>query len=220
MVPPLRAVLFDWDGTLLDSAESSYRCYVRLFGSFGMSFDRAAYERTYSPNWYRTYAAVGLPETAWAEADARWLGFYAEEASRLLPGAREALRAVAAHGLTIGLVTSGDRQRVARELVLHDLDRAFATVVCADDARMKKPHPEALLLALDRLGVESGGAVYVGDSPEDVEMARAARVRSVGVPGGFPNRDALEAARPDVWAESLGEAVAVLTGGTPSRTSR
>jgi HAD superfamily hydrolase (TIGR01509 family) len=213
MGSPLLAVLFDWDGTLLDSAEASYRCYVRLFRSYGLDYDRAAFGRTYSPNWYRTYLAVGLPETAWAEADARWLAFYAEEASRLLPGAREALLAVGERGLRRGLVTSGDRQRVARELVLHDLEQAFAAVVCADDARMKKPHPEPLQLALDRLGVAAGEAAYVGDSPEDVEMARAAGVRSVGIPGGFPNREALRASAPDVWAESLGEAVAALAGG-------
>src|SRR5574342_470826 len=95
----LRAVLFDWDGTLLDSAEASYRCYVRLFGSYGLDYDRATFARTYSPNWYRTYVAVGLPETAWAEADARWLAFYAEEVSRLLPGARAALLALGERGL-------------------------------------------------------------------------------------------------------------------------
>ena len=46
------AVLFDWDGTLVDSAEASYRCYVRLFDSYGIGFDRTRFERTYSPNWH------------------------------------------------------------------------------------------------------------------------------------------------------------------------
>lgn len=208
----LQAVLFDWDGTLLNSAEASYRCYVRLFASFGLQFDRAAFERSYSPNWYRTYAAVGLGEDRWSGADARWLDYYAEEESHLIPGALECLLRLRERGLARGLVTSGDRQRVARELASLGVDSFFKVVVCSEDARTKKPHPEALLLALERLEVASAEAAYVGDSPEDVEMARSAGVFSVGVPGGFPNREALRASAPDLWAESLEEAAAALVG--------
>jgi beta-phosphoglucomutase-like phosphatase (HAD superfamily) len=69
------------------------------------------------------------------------------------------------------------------------VERYFRTVVFGGDTPNRKPHPEALLLALERMGVAPGRAAYVGDSPEDVEMARAAGVRAVGVPGGFPNRE-------------------------------
>ena len=71
---------------------------------------------------------------------------------------------------------------------------------------MKKPHPEATLFGLDRLGVAAREAAYVGDSPEDVEMARSAGVFSVGIAGGFPNRQALAAASPDLWARDLNAA--------------
>ena len=54
----LRAVLFDWDGTLVDSAETSFRAYVSLFRELGIAFDREEYRRTYSPNWHRTYEAL------------------------------------------------------------------------------------------------------------------------------------------------------------------
>jgi HAD superfamily hydrolase (TIGR01549 family) len=208
----LRAVLFDWDGTLLDSAGSSFRCYERLFGSFGLGFDRALFERSYSPNWYHTYATVGLAEARWAEADQLWLRLYAEEQPELLPGARDVLQRLAGRGLVQGLVTSGSRERVAGELVSRDLVHFFRTVVCGEDTRQKKPHPEALLLALERLGIGASEAAYVGDSPEDIEMARAAGVLSAGVPGGFPNREALRAARPDVLATSLEEAVKRVLG--------
>ncbi|MFI5184118.1 MAG: HAD hydrolase-like protein, partial [Vicinamibacteria bacterium] len=66
-----RAILFDWDGTLVDSAEKSYRCYVQVFSAYGIEYDRDAFERTYSPDWYRTYEAVGVPRERWPEADAR-----------------------------------------------------------------------------------------------------------------------------------------------------
>jgi HAD superfamily hydrolase (TIGR01509 family) len=202
-----RAVLFDWDGTLLDSADACWRSYERLFRSLEIPFDRGIFDCTYSPDWYRTYEKVGLPRERWDEADAAWLEMYADEECRLVPSAREGLAALEAGGVATGLVTSGSRDRVARELARLGLERAFPVVVCSEDVRAKKPHPEALLHALERLEVPAAAAAYVGDSPEDVHMARAAGVYSVGVPGGFPNRAELRAANPDLFAEDLPDAV-------------
>ena len=204
----LQAVLFDWDGTLVNTAEASYRCYEKLFGSYGIAFDRAAFGRTYSPNWHLTYSALGLAEERWAEADARWLQHYGEEQVVLIDGAREALLRVRDAGLAAGIVTSGDRVRVSRELADLGVGEFFQALVCAEDTAERKPRPEPLLLALEKMRLAPGQAVYIGDSPEDMEMARAAGVRAVGIPGAFPNREALAAARPDVLSPSLAEAVA------------
>ncbi len=206
----LRAVLFDWDGTLLDSVEACRRSYERLFGSFGIAFDRARFDETYSPDWYRTYDAVGLPREKWSQADAAWLEIYAAEECALVEGAREALAVLQNRGVSVGLVTSGTRARVVRELAAFGLGSAFRALVCSEDARRRKPHPDALHLALERLGVAAVEAAYVGDSPEDIEMARAARVFSVGVPGAFPNREALRAVGPDLYAEDLEKAMNAL----------
>jgi HAD superfamily hydrolase (TIGR01549 family) len=201
--PGLQAVLFDWDGTLVNTAEASYRCYEKLFRSYGIGFDRDAFRRTYSPNWHLTYSALGLAEDRWPEADARWLEHYCEEEVVLLEGARDGLLRVRDAGLRAGLVTSGDRVRVSRELADLGVADLFQALVCAEDTVQRKPRPEPLLLALDKMRLAPGAAVYIGDSPEDVQMAQAAGVRAVGIPGGFPNRDALAAARPDVLAPTL-----------------
>jgi HAD superfamily hydrolase (TIGR01549 family) len=198
-----RAVIFDWDGTLVDTSETSYRSYVRMFASFSIPFDRDTYARTYSPNWYHTFRCVGLPEELWAEADERWLAFFAEEKNELIDGAGELLAELTSRGIASGIVTSGGRDRVTRELHGHGLMSHFAHCVFGSDVTNKKPHPEGLLLCLDRLGVQPEDAVYVGDSPEDVTMARTAGVFSVAVPGGYPNREALLAIGPDHVAESL-----------------
>jgi HAD superfamily hydrolase (TIGR01549 family) len=211
--PRLQAVLFDWDGTLVNTAEASYRCYEKLFGSYGIAFDRDAFRRTYSPNWHLTYSALGLAEDRWAEADARWLEHYCAEEVVLIDGARDALLRVRRAGLRAGIVTSGDRVRVGRELDDLGVASLFEVVVCAEDIVYRKPHPEALVLALDKLGVGAAEAVYVGDSPEDVQMARAAGVLAVGIPGGFPNRDALAASRPEVLEGTLAGALDQVLGG-------
>jgi HAD superfamily hydrolase (TIGR01509 family) len=208
----LRAVLYDWDGTLVDSAEKSYRAYVEVFRAHGLDFDRATFEATYSPEWTRTYRAVGLPEERWEEADRLWIEIYAREPSRLLPGVAAALERVRAHGRAQGVVSSGDGGRVRGELESLGVARFFGAVVCAGEAPRKKPHPDPLLRALSQLALEPAEAAYVGDSPEDVQMARAAGCYSVGVPGGFPNREALRASSPDLLADRLESAVAALLG--------
>jgi pyrophosphatase PpaX len=203
-------VLLDWDGTIVDSAEATFRCYARLFESYRIPFDRERFQQTYSPAWYGTYEALGLPRDCWEEADHRWLGFYASEESVCLAGVREALARLQQAGIALGIVTSGERQRVTRELRGLGLSDVFPVVVAADDVRKRKPDPEPLVLALERMAVEAAEAAYVGDSPEDVQMARAAGVYVVGVPGPFPNREELRASRPDVVCDSLEAAVSAL----------
>jgi HAD superfamily hydrolase (TIGR01509 family) len=208
----VRAALFDWDGTLVDSAEKSYRAYVRVFSAFGIGYDHAEFERTYCPDWYRTYELVGLPRAVWDEADARWLAEYAAEPSVLVPGAREALARLAAAGLVQGIVSSGDPARVRGEVESLGLAGFFSTLVCGGETERRKPHPQPLLVALERLGVAPGESAYLGDSPEDVAMALAAGAYAIGIPGGFPNRRALEAARPHLLASDLDSAVTALLG--------
>lgn len=205
-----RAVLFDWDGTLADTAEATFRCYVRMFSDFGISFDRRRYAETYSPNWYHTFRCVGLAEEHWSAADEKWLAYFAEEKVHLVPDALTALETIARQNLPIGIVTSGSRPRIERELLSHAVAHRFHAVVCGSDIVEKKPHPEALLLCLEQMGVAPESAAYIGDSPEDVLMARAAKVRAVAVRGAYPNLAALEAAQPDLIVDSVSEAVTLL----------
>jgi len=204
---PLRAVLFDWDGTLVNSAEKTYRCYVQVFAGFGIPFDHARFQETYSPDWRQTYRAVGLPLESWPLADKRWIECYQRSASALVPGASEALARIRERSLAQGIVSSGDGGRVRSELQALGLAGLFAAVVCGGDTPRRKPDPEPLKVALQRLALGPQDAVYVGDSPEDVNMARAAGVFSVGIPGGFPNRQALVASAPDLLAPSLAAAL-------------
>ena len=178
-----------------------------MFADFGLPFDADTYARTYSPNWHHTYRCMSLPEEQWDVADEKWLAYFAEERIELIDGAREALDELGRRKIVRGIVTSGTRSRIEPELLHHDVGRHFLHVICGTDVREKKPHPAALQLCLDRIGVQASETAYVGDSPEDVEMARAAGVKSIAIRGSFPNTDALIASRPDYLAESLADAV-------------
>jgi len=206
----VRAVLFDWDGTLSDSSEPTFRCYVRLFAEYGIAFDREAYVRTYSPNWYRTFRAVGLAEEHWKVADRRWVEHFSTEQVELLDGAREVLETLSARGIITGVVTSGERVRVEPELDRHGVASHLHERVYGCQVQQKKPHPEGLLRCLEQLRVRPDEAVFVGDSPEDIEMARAAGVYAVAVSGGYPNYDALMASKPNAYCRSIRDLIAVL----------
>jgi phosphoglycolate phosphatase len=159
-----------------------------------------------------------LAREKWSEADGRWLEIYREERCELVPGAAVALERIGAAGLRAGLVTSGSRSRVEAELDRLGIAGRFAAVVCGEDAKNKKPHPEALETGLARLAVSAAEAAYVGDSPEDIHMARSAGVFAVGIEGAFPNREALRAAGPELLAAGLDQAVAALLSH-PARPS-
>ena len=89
----------------------------------------------------------------------------------------------------------------------------FGVLISAEDVERRKPDPQPVLRGLEVLGVSPAEAAYVGDSPEDVEMARGAGVYVVGVPGPFPNREELKASAPDIVCDSLAAAVAALLRG-------
>ena len=200
----LQGVLFDWDGTLIDSYSADSSAYLAMFREMGIPWGLEELARHYSPNWYRVYRTAKLPRARWDDADRAWRAQYAKHSPRLIAGARQVLaRLGRAHHL--GLVTSGDRDRVTRQLREFRLTRAFAARVCSGDTPEKKPHPAPLLLALQQLRLKPSACVYVGDSPEDLEMAKRAGVRAIAVLGPFPTEKRLRAARPDFLLESIRE---------------
>lgn len=106
---------------------------------------------------------------------------------------------------TLGIVTSGSRGRVRQQLREFELRDSFATCVFSEDVARRKPHPAPLELALRRLRAEPEEAVYVGDTPEDIEMARRAGVRAIGVFGPFPTAEGIRSAQPDLLLRSIRE---------------
>jgi len=200
----LRAVIFDWDGTLLDSYHADARAYQAMFRALGIEWGLAELERHYSPDWYRVYRAAGIPRRRWAEADRLWRRAYRNLRPKLLPGARGVLRRLARR-YTLAVVTSGDRDRVTAQLRSFRLAPLFAACVCSEDSSRRKPHPAPLREALRQLRLRPPECVYVGDAPEDIEMARRAGVRAVGVFGPFPTHQRLRAARPHGLLDSIGE---------------
>ena len=191
----IRAVIFDWDGTLLDSYSADLSAYLAMFRALKISWGEAELRRNYSPDWYRIYRAARIPRENWQRADRLWRLHYARQSAALLPGAEEAIARLRSK-FKLGLVTSGSRSRVLRQLSGFGMTRIFAARIYSESVEQRKPHPAPLRMALEKMRIAAAEALYVGDTPEDVEMARRAGVLTIGVTGPFPTHEKLRAARP------------------------
>lgn len=197
-----RAVLFDWDGTLLNSYAADVRAYLSMFRALDIKWTEREVAAHYSPNWLRVYRAAHLPRSKWLEADRLWTESYKLERPPLLPGARRIVHQLSLK-FPLGIVSSGNRARVRRQLREFNLAAYFSACVCSEDAPEKKPHPAPLHLALKRMCLKPEHCVYVGDTAEDIEMSCRAGVRAIGVLGPFPTAERLRAAKPAILLDSI-----------------
>ena len=201
----ITTLLFDWDGTLLDSADRSFLAFEKALREFGIILTSEAYANCYAPNWYTMYEALNLPTECWHQANELWIQHYGQESSELVPDARETLLSLGRKGYSLGIVTSGTRVRVTREIDELNLSSVFEVVVGSEDVENKKPHPEGLEKAMALLNAEKRSCSYIGDAPEDIQMGKNAEVLTVAVPSSFPTSRHLAKAQPDIHVASIKE---------------
>jgi pyrophosphatase PpaX len=196
------AILFDLDGTLIDSIELILGAARHAFVGFE---GRAPTEEEWRAGIGRPLQTV-LREFAPDDAEvARLIGRYRayqlEHHDRLVrpyDGIVETVRWLAEGGHPMALVTSKADWMAQKAMVLVGLDRLIPTIVGCDSCVNHKPHPEPVERALALLGAAPRDAIFVGDSPHDVESGRAAGVATVGVAWGAFTRDELERSGADV----------------------
>ena len=126
------------------------------------------------------------------------------------PGVVEAVREIKAAGVQTGLVTSKNRQGALRGLALVGLEALMDVMVCADEVRNPKPHPEPVEKAVALLGADPARTVYVGDSIHDMRSGRAAGVKTAAALWGPFGRSHLESTDPDYWLEKPEDLVGLM----------
>ncbi len=134
----INTILFDWDGTLADSAALQLNAFQQTFAELGLPFPVEVYEMGYSPNWYRTYEALELPKDQWPKADELWLRHYGDQTAQLIEGAAETLVTLHENGYQLGVVSSGSEARVCREIERAQVADVFATVICNEHIENRK----------------------------------------------------------------------------------
>jgi HAD superfamily hydrolase (TIGR01509 family) len=190
------AVLFDIDGTLVDSNYLHVHAWYRAFTDVGLSIEAWRIHRSIGMDGSTLVAS--LAESADDETRTRAKDlhsrYYKEMASMLrpLPGARELLVRVEGLGLQVVLATSAPEDELS---ILRDVlasDDLVSAVTSSEDVDTAKPQPDIIQVALDRAGVDAAHAVFVGDAVWDVEACERAGVPVIGVLSGGVSRDELE----------------------------
>ncbi len=213
-MPDIRTVLFDLDGTLIDSIElilASYRHTLRTHGFTSVG----------DAEWLR---GVGTPLRVqlapWARDPAQmdalvatYRDYNLAHHDRMIsayPGVVAVVRAARAQGLRTGLVTSKNQEGARRGLRLVGLEESIEVLVCADDVRRPKPDPEPVHRAVELLAADPATTLFVGDSIHDLHAGRGAGVLTGAVLWGPFGRAELTPAAPDYWLERVEDLAAVL----------
>jgi phosphoglycolate phosphatase len=193
----MQAILFDWDGTLVDSLGAFHRANAAVMASFGLPFDEVLYRRNYVPDWRLMYLRLGVPGDRLAEANQLWHETFATENDVIaFDGVGAALQRLRDAGRRLGIVTAGHRAIVVPQLERTGLGELLTTRVFGDDQAEDKPDPAPLRKALELLDLADrpDEVAYVGDAPTDMEMARAVGVRAIGITSVLGDPDELRAA--------------------------
>jgi pyrophosphatase PpaX len=201
----LSTFLFDLDGTLIDSVElilRSYRHTMRLHRGHEPA-DDVWMQGLGTPLWvqFRQFSEDPAEIEAMVATYREYNLAHHDALVRPYDGVVQAVLALRDQGKTLGLVTSKMRSGAVRGLRIAGLEDAFPIIVGSDEVTHPKPHPEPVLIALERLGAAPESAVFIGDSRHDLECGRAAGVKTAAVLWGPFDRAHLADLEPDYWLE-------------------
>jgi HAD superfamily hydrolase (TIGR01509 family) len=195
---PAAAVLFDIDGTLVDSNYLHVHAWYRAFSEVGVSVEAWRIHRSIGMDGDKLLNTLAgdADDSTQERANDLHSRYYKETSSMLrpLPGARELLQAVEELGLQVVLATSApeDELDILREVL--ESDDLLSAATSSEDVETAKPQPDIVEVALQRAGVEAGQAVFVGDAVWDIEACERAGVAAIALLSGGSSRGELESA--------------------------
>lgn len=200
MINRYRMVVFDWDGTVIDSAAAIVAAIQAACRDLDVpvpSDERARHVIGLALEEALRTAVPELPAIRYDEMVARYRFHYLARDHELLlfEGIPELLGALANQGLLLAVATGKSRVGLDRAMDATGLRDAFQATRCADECR-SKPHPQMLLELLDEFGLSPADAVMVGDTTHDLQMAANAGVDAIGVAYGAHPRASLESCTP------------------------
>lgn len=206
----LQVAVFDLDGVLIDSEPLMRFAFAESYKAVvGVGLPPIeSYLEHMGESFPRIMDRLGLPHSLWTPYKA--ICRARMDLIRLFPDSHRLLEYCRDAGIRMAILTGKDRERTEEVLKYFDLQGFFAVVAGSDQLTHGKPHPEGILLALDRLGCKPQDAVMIGDAVNDILCAQRAGVPAIGVTWGTkPER--LRLCKPD-WVVDDFERLRALLG--------
>ncbi len=201
-------VLFDLDGTLLDSKELIYRSFVHTFEKFypNHELSDAELDSFFGPPLNVTFAKYTDDQKQIAEMIDYYRKYNVEahdELVNLFPGVKETIKYLSKHNYKLGVISAKKSDLVNHALEIFKIKEYFDIVIGQDEVKNPKPNPEGIILAIKKL--KSKRAVYVGDSVSDIEAGKNAKIKTCAIAYKKDNGRApmLMEAEPDMFIDSM-----------------
>jgi pyrophosphatase PpaX len=216
----LRVLLLDLDGTIADSHHLIYRSLDYAFQTLlGRHYPVSLWERSVGEPLHRLFeegcAAQSLPPLTTLQIESLIQSYRShlmaiDQTVQPFPGIPETLETLRRRGVRLAIVTTKHSTAAHRSLRYMGLASLFETVIASDQCTRLKPHPEPFHRALRALEAESAEAAGVGDSPHDIEAARAAGALPVAALWGVKHRAPLLERNPDILLEYPSDLIRLL----------
>ncbi|UYO75171.1 HAD family phosphatase [Halomonas qinghailakensis] len=186
----LRAVLFDHDGTLVNSEPIHYRMWAQVLQRYGFTLTEQEYKARYAgvptpTNAIDLVQRLGIDDSPKQLAEAKNAAtreYLDRQAFPLMPGVQEAISCFHSAGLKLAVVTGASANGVQTTLRVNEFKDYFSAVVSGDDVRASKPAPDCYLLALQQLGVSAAECLAIEDTQHGLEAAFRAGIDCVALP--------------------------------------
>jgi HAD superfamily hydrolase (TIGR01509 family) len=206
----IRALIFDFDGLILETEGPSYQTWEEVYRSFGLSLPFSTWstiigttQGEFDPQRELQKKVTGAVDWEAVEARRQAAENSLLEAQTAMPGVEQYLLDARRLGIMLGVASSSSCQWVTRHLSRLGLLECFDCICAADDVERVKPYPELYLTVLNRLGIRADEAIALEDSPLGIQSAKSAGLFCVAVPNPLTRQLSLNQA--DYRVESLTE---------------
>lgn len=214
MAKPITTLLFDFDGTLLDTNELIIRSYQHVLDKhYPGKYKRSDILPFLGPPLKDAFSTVDPQRVEeFTEEYRTWNKGMHDELASEFDGVSETMQLLKAAGLKMAIVSTKRNDMVLRGLGLLDVEGVFDVIIGVDDVTKAKPDPEPILLALERLGVTADEALMIGDNYHDIEGGKNAGVRTAGVAWSAKGEAFLQTFHPDYMLQHISDLLRIVKG--------
>lgn len=207
MTKEINTLLFDFDGTLLDTNELIIQTFIAVLGEhFPGRYEREDILHFIGPSLEQTFESIDAERAIELTTQYRAINKQLhDELITEYDGVTETLRLLKARGIKMAIVSTKRSANIKRGLALMGIDEVFEHIISLDEVKNPKPDPEPILLALEKLGASKEEALMIGDNYHDIEGGKNAGVRTAGVAWSIKGEAFLASYEPDFMLQHISD---------------